>query len=62
MTALEVLIKQLDEQASYLREGLSLGRASSFEEYKGTCGEIKGLLVARGFILDLIQKMESSDD
>lgn len=62
MTALELLVKQLDEQASYLREGLSLGRASSFEEYKGTCGEIKGLLVAKGYILDLQQTMESSDD
>jgi hypothetical protein len=62
MTALELLVKQLDEQASYLREGLSLGRASSFEEYKGTCGEIKGLLVAKGYILDLQQNMESSDD
>jgi hypothetical protein len=62
MTALDLLVKQLDEQASYLREGLSLGRASSFEEYKGTCGEIKGLLVAKGYILDLIQKMESSDE
>ena len=62
MTALELLAKQLDEQASYLREGLSLGRASSFEEYKGTCGEIKGLLVAKGYILDLMQHMEKSDD
>ena len=62
MTALELLVQQLDEQASYLREGLSLGRASTFEEYKGTCGEIKGLLVARGFVLDLIQKMENSDE
>ena len=62
MTALELLVKQLDEQASYLREGLSFGRASSFEEYKGTCGEIKGLLVAKGYILDLQHQMESSDD
>jgi hypothetical protein len=62
MTALELLVKQLDEQASYLREGLSLGRASTFEEYKGTCGEIKGLLVAKGYILDLMQHMETSDD
>ena len=62
MTAFEILVKQLDEQASYLREGLSLGRASTFEEYKGTCGEIKGLLVAKGYILDLMQHMETSDD
>jgi hypothetical protein len=62
MTVTELFIKQIDDQASYLREGLSLGRATSFEEYKGTCGEIKGLLVAKGFILDLMQKMEESDD
>jgi len=62
MTVLELAIKQIDEQASYIREGLSLGRATSFEDYKGTCGEIKGLLVAKGFILDLMQKMEESDD
>ncbi len=62
MTLTELVIKQIDDQASYLREGLSLGRATSFEEYKGTCGEIKGLLVAKGFILDLMQKMEESDD
>ena len=62
MTVTELLVKQIDEQTSFLREGLSLGRATSFEEYKGTCGEIKGLLVARGYILDLKQKMEESDD
>jgi hypothetical protein len=62
MTVFELVVKQIDDQASYLREGLSLGRATSFEEYKGTCGEIKGLLVARGLILDLMQKMEESDD
>ena len=62
MTVTELLVKQIDEQTSFLREGLSLGRAISFEEYKGTCGEVKGLLVARGYILDLMQKMEESDD
>ena len=62
MTVFELVVKQIDDQASYLREGLSLGRATSLEEYKGTCGEIKGLLVARGYILDLMQKMEESDD
>lgn len=62
MTAMELLVKQIDDQTLFLREGLSLGRATTFEEYKGTCGEIKGLLVARGFILDLMQKMEESDD
>ena len=62
MTAFEVLIKQLDERAEYLKEALAQGRITNFEEYKGACGEIKGLLVARGMVLDLQQKMERSDD
>lgn len=62
MNALEVLVKNLDERAEYLEEAVASGRCTSFEEYKGTCGEIKGLLVARGMILDLKQTMEQSDD
>lgn len=62
MNAFDVLVKNIDERTEYLREAVSSGRAANFEEYKGTCGEIKGLLVARGFILDLKQTMEQSDD
>lgn len=62
MTALELLVKQLDEKASYIKEGLGLGRVSNFDEYKGLCGEIKGLLVAKGYVLDLMQNMEETDE
>lgn len=61
-TALDVLVEQLDDKVGQLKEHLSTGRAESFEEYKKTCGEIKGLLTARGYILDLQQTMEQSDD
>lgn len=62
MTFIDVLIKQIDERTEYLKDALSQGRSANYEEYKGTCGEIKGLLVARGMVLDLQQKMEKSDD
>jgi len=62
MKALDVLVKNIDERTEYLQQAVVSGRSASFEEYKGTCGEIKGLLVARGFILDLKQTMEQSDD
>ena len=62
MNVFEVLVKNIDERAEYLQQAVASGRAASFEEYKGTCGEIKGLLVARGFILDLKQTMEQSED
>ena len=61
-TAFDVLTEQLDEKAQQLQEFVATGKAESFEEYKRTCGEIKGLLTARGYVLDLQQRMEQSDD
>jgi hypothetical protein len=61
-SAFEVLIEQLDDKVQQLQEFTATGRAASFEEYKGTCGEIRGLLIARGYVLDLKQRMENSDD
>jgi len=61
-TAFEILVNQLDEKVQQLQEFIGGGRAETFEEYKRTCGEIKGLLTARGYVLDLQQRMEQSDD
>jgi uncharacterized protein YaaR (DUF327 family) len=61
-TALEILVQQLDDKLQQLQEHVSTGNISQFEEYKRTCGEIKGLLIARGYTLDLQQRMEQSDE
>jgi len=62
MDALEVLVKQIDEKVEQLSEFLAQGRAETYEEYKRMCGEIKGLLIARGNTLDLKHNMEHSDE
>jgi hypothetical protein len=62
MDAFEVLAQQIDEKVEQLRDGISNGNAQSFEEYKKTCGEIRGLLTARQYVLDLKQRMENSDE
>ena len=62
MDALEVIVKQTDDKISQLKDYLSNGRCTSFEEYKSLCGEIRGLLIARGYALDLQQKLENSDE
>ena len=62
MDAFEVLIKQLDEKIEQLQDFISTGRPETFEEYKRTCGEIRGLLTARGYTLDLKHRMENSDE
>jgi hypothetical protein len=62
MNVLDVLIQQLDEKALQLQEALAAGRVETYEEYKKVCGEIRGLLTARGYALDLKQTMEKSDE
>jgi hypothetical protein len=62
MDVIDVIVEQLDDKVQQLQLDVSSGRANTFEEYKKTCGEIKGLLIARGYALDLKQRMETSDD
>lgn len=62
MDAFELLVDQIEDKVDQLKQAVASGRAETFEEYKRTCGEIKGLLVARGYILDLQDKMETSDE
>lgn len=62
MNAFEVLIQQADEKLEQLKEYLAEGKAESFEEYKKLCGEIRGLLIMRGYTLDLKQRLETMDD
>ena len=62
MDAFEVIVKEIDEKVQQLGDYVSSGNAVSFEEYKRLCGEIKGLLTARGYTLDLKKRMENSDE
>jgi|APCry1669188970_1035186.scaffolds.fasta_scaffold99758_1 hypothetical protein len=62
MNALDVLIQQADEKVTQLKDHLADGKATSFEEYKKLCGEIRGLLTMRGYALDLKQNLEFADD
>ena len=62
MDAFEILIQQADEKIEQLKDFLAEGKAESYEEYKKLCGEVRGLLIMRGYTLDLKQRMENSDD
>jgi hypothetical protein len=62
MDALDVIVEQTDDKVTQLKDFLSEGKAESYEEYKRICGEIKGLLIARGYALDLKQRLEQSDE
>ena len=62
MDALEVIVEQTDDKILQLKDYLAEGKAESYEEYKRLCGEIKGLLTARGYALDLQQNLENMDE
>ena len=62
MNGFEVLIQHADEKIDQLKDYLAEGKAESFEDYKKLCGEIRGLLIMRGYTLDLKQRLETSDD
>jgi len=62
MDVFSILIKQADEKIEQLKDYLAEGKAETFEEYKKLCGEVRGLLIMRGYTLDLKQRMENSDD
>lgn len=61
MDAFEVLTKQLDERADQLKDAVANGNLE-YMEYKKTCGEIRGLLIARQYVLDLKDRLENSDE
>ena len=61
MTAFEILVKQLDEKAEQLKAAVVVGNMDHIQ-YQRVCGEIRGLLIAKGYILDLKDRLEKSDE
>jgi len=59
---LEVLLKQLRDKREQIVEAVSNNAAKDYSEYQKLCGEIRGLSLAEGFILDLAKKLEFSDE
>jgi hypothetical protein len=62
MTGLDVLLKNVDEKVQQLKDSITNGNVEKFEDYKKLCGEVRGLLTAREYILDLKDRLENSDE
>ena len=62
MDALDLLVQQIDEKVTGLKDWIAKGSLQSYDEYQKLCGEITGLLTARGYILDLRKNLENSDE
>ena len=59
---LEVLLKQVRDKRDQIVEAVANNAAKDYSEYQKLCGEIRGLSIAEGFILDLADQMERNDD
>ena len=62
MDPLDVVLKEARDRIEMLSEALNRGSCTSFEEYKYTCGQIRGLESACAITLDLQKNMENSDE
>ena len=62
MNELEYLLKEYKERIGQLSDALALNHITSYEEYKYTCGQIRGLESACAITLDLQKNMENSDE
>ena len=59
---LQHLSKKIDDKVSQLQMSIADGKAEDYAEYKKMCGEVKGLLTARLFIIDLQERVLHDDD
>jgi hypothetical protein len=59
---LEVLLKQYKDKRSQLADAVSSGAAKDYAEYRALCGEIRGLLTAESYLLDLAKNLENAND
>jgi hypothetical protein len=59
---LEYLLNEYNERINMLQKAVSAGNCVTFDEYKYTCGQIRGLEAACLTITDLKQRLEHSDD
>jgi len=59
---LKLLASKIDDRVSQLQMSIADGKAEDFAEYKKMCGEVKGLLTARLYIIDLQERVTNDDD
>jgi hypothetical protein len=60
--ALSIVKDKINEKQAQLAHAVSDGVAKDYTEYRAMCGEIRGLSIAEGFILDLADQMERHDN
>lgn len=61
MDPLDIILAKLEDQNNRMLEDLVTSN-KNFDEYKYSCGVVRGLLIATALIQDLKEQMEGSDE
>lgn len=59
---LQYLLDEYKERMDMLSGAMARGMCTSFEEYKFTCGQLRGLEAACAIIKDLEERLENSNE
>lgn len=62
MSEIEFLLKEFTERMTMLSDAMGRGQCTTFDEYKYTCGQLRGLEAACAIVEDLRKRLENSDD
>jgi hypothetical protein len=57
-----VLREKIRTDMNNYADDLAAGSCRTFDDYQKLCGIISGLALAERYLLDLLQKVEQSDD
>jgi hypothetical protein len=57
-----VLREKIRTDMNNYADDLAGGQCRSFEEYQKLCGVIQGLALAERYLIDLVEKVEQSDE
>lgn len=60
--SIESVLKDIQGKKQQIVEVVATSAAKDYAEYQKLCGEIRGLSIAEGYILDLVKHMEQEDD
>lgn len=58
----DVLLEEYRDRINMLTEAMARGNCATFEEYKYTSGQLRGLEAACAIIVDLKKRLENADD
>ena len=59
---LDLLLDKYKERIALLQDAIAMGACKTFDEYKYSCGQLRGLEAACLVVTDLKSTMENSDE